>query len=437
MGGMADRPCRFSKYKTACACPVKPGRKGKKHNMHRIHEIQPPDAAAMKRAAAQWDGVAKPLHSLGLLEEAIIKIAGMTGNEKIDISKRCVIDLCADNGVVCEGVTQTDASVTRIVAQTMAEGSSNINRMAEVFHADVFAADVGMLAGDEEPQAEHGGSAAPAEFGNAPSGLFVCKAACGTNNIAAGAAMTREQALQTIQTGIDLVQRLAAKGYRIIVTGEMGIGNTTTSSAIASVLLGLPVEEVTGRGAGLSREGVRHKCEVIRQAIRVNFKEELRKIAGEKECGQIAFEELCALYEKRAGKKEKERSIRADAAVTLLERLGGFDIAAMAGVYLGGAIYRVPVVIDGFISAVAAAVAAEIEPMAKEYMLASHVSSEPAGIRMLSYLGLTPCITAGLCLGEGTGGVLLLPLLDAALAVYRSSHRFDALAIESYQEFEA
>lgn len=375
--------------------------------MHRIHEIQPPDAAAMKRAAAQWDGVAKPLHSLGLLEEAIIKIAGMTGSERIDLSKRCVIDLCADNGVVCEGVTQTDASVTRIVAQTMAEGSSNINRMADVFHADVFAVDVGMLKG------------------NAPSGLFVCKAACGTNNIVHGPAMTREQALQTIQTGIDLVQKRTAENYRIIVTGEMGIGNTTTSSAIASVLLGLPVEEVTGRGAGLSREGVRHKCEVIRQAIRVNFKDELRELAGEKECWQISFEELCAFYEKRA-----------DAAIDLLAKLGGFDIAAMAGVYLGGAIYHVPVVIDGFISAVAAAVAAEIEPIAKEYMLASHVSSEPAGIRMLSYLGLTPCITAGLCLGEGTGGVLLLPLLDGALAVYQSSHRFDALAIESYQEFE-
>lgn len=375
--------------------------------MHRIHEIQPPDEAAMKRAAAQWNGVAKPLHSLGLLEEAVIKIAGMTGNERIDLSKRCVIDLCADNGVVCEGVTQTDASVTRIVAQTMAEGSSNINRMADVFHADVFPVDVGML-GD-----------------GAPSGLYVCKTACGTNNIAAGPAMTHEQAVQAIQTGIDLVQKRAAEGYRIIVTGEMGIGNTTTSSAIASVLLGLAVEEVTGRGAGLSREGVFHKCEVIRQAIRVNFKDELRELAGEKECGQISFEQLCTLYEKRS-----------DAAIELLARLGGFDIAAMAGVYLGGAIYHVPVVIDGFISAVAAAVAAEIEPLAKEYMLASHVSSEPAGIRMLSYLGLTPCITAGLCLGEGTGGVLLLPLLDAALAVYESAHRFDALSIESYREFE-
>ena len=270
--------------------------------MQRIKSIQPPDAAAMERAKAQWNSIAKPLHSLGILEEAVIKIAGMTGSEKVDLSKRCVICLCADNGVVCEGVTQTDAAVTRIVAQAMAEGSSNINRMAEVFRVDVMAVDVGMLEGE--------GKNMGASFSN----LTMRKVACGTSDIARGSAMTCGQAVRTIQTGIDLVQECAAKGYRIVVTGEMGIGNTTTSSAIASVLLDLPEEEVTGRGAGLSGEGIRHKCEVIKQAIRVNFAEEIKECgkringgitAG---AGQISFEKLTEFYGGRT----------ADAAIALL-----------------------------------------------------------------------------------------------------------------------
>lgn len=425
--------------------------------MERIKKIQPPDAAAMERAQARWNGVAKPLHSLGLLEEAVVRIAGMTGSEEIDLSKRCVVCLCADNGVVCEGVTQTDSSVTRIVAQAMAEGSSNINRMAEVFHADVAAVDVGMLEEEKNSTAAAKGGEKPHAYAS-PSRLIVRKAGCGTANIANGPAMTREQAIRTIQTGMDIVQKCAADGYRIVVTGEMGIGNTTTSSALASVLLGLAVEEVTGRGAGLSPEGIRHKCEVIEKAIRVNFAEEIKAYhknaggmfaAGTKFAAgaEIAKDGRAGVYpgaETGAGANAGRISVKeltalsggctANAAITLLSRLGGFDIAAMVGVYLGGAIYRVPVVIDGFISAVAAVLAVQIAPLAKEYMLASHVSAEPAGAALLSKLGLEPCIRAGLCLGEGTGGVLLLPLLDGALSVYRSSHRFDELPMESYKE---
>lgn len=347
--------------------------------MDRCKLILPPDLRAAQRAQSRWNSIAKPLHSLGLLEEAVIKIAGITGDDHVVLGKRCVVDLCADNGVVCEGVTQSDSSVTAIVAKAMAEGTSNINRMAQAFRADVIPIDIG-ISGDVEVK-----------------NLVDRKIAYGTQNIAVGAAMSIAQAERAISVGIDVVRDCKEKGYKIIVTGEMGIGNTTTSSAIASVLLGMPPDSVTGRGAGLDDEGFKRKINVIRHAIEVNCPDRSKP-------------------------------------VELISKLGGYDIAGMAGLFLGGAIYHVPIVIDGFISAVSAALACEINPLAREYMLCSHVSNEPAGIKMLEYLGLKPLITAELHLGEGTGGILLLPMLDGALSVYHSAHRFDDLSMERYVE---
>lgn len=349
--------------------------------MERLHLIKPPDHAAMDRARQRWNSIAKPLGSLGLLEEAVVKIAGMTASEEISLGKRCVVAMCADNGVICEGVSQSDSDVTSIVAQTMAAGSSNINLMAGVFGAEVFPIDIGIK---EDIQLPH---------------LISRKIANGTPNIATGAAMSMAQAERAISVGIDMVRDLSEQGYQIIVTGEMGIGNTTTASALASVLLELPPECVTGRGAGLDSVGLERKIAVIKRAIAVNQPDK-------------------------------------NAPVTLLAKLGGLDIAGMVGLFLGGGVYGVPIVIDGYISAVAAALAAEICPIAKEYMLCSHVSKEPAGWKMLDLLGMKPLITAEMCLGEGTGGVLLLPLLDGALAVYHSTHRFENLPMERYVELQ-
>lgn len=347
--------------------------------MNRCKLILPPDLHSAQRAQSRWNSIAKPLHSLGLLEKAVIKIAGITGDDHVVLDQRCVVDLCADNGVVCEGVTQSDSSVTAIVAKAMAEGTSNINRMAQAFRADVIPIDIG-ISGDMEAK-----------------NLVDRKIAYGTQNIAVGAAMSTAQAERAISVGIDIVRDCKEKGYKIIVTGEMGIGNTTTSSAIASVLLGMPPDSVTGRGAGLDDEGFKRKINVISRAIEVNCPDRSKP-------------------------------------VELISKLGGYDIAGMAGLFLGSAVYHVPIVIDGFISAVSAALACEINPLAREYMLCSHVSSEPAGIKMLEYLGLKPLITAELHLGEGTGGILLLPMLDGALSVYHSAHRFDDLSMERYVE---
>lgn len=347
--------------------------------MDRLSLIKNPDFNAYNRALKQWNNVAKPLHSLGLLEESIAKIAGITGDENVSLDKRCVIDFCSDNGVVCEGVTQTDSSVTAAVAKAMAEGTSNINILAKLYNADVIVVDVG-IKGDISSE-----------------NIINRKISHGTKNIAEGEAMSLAQAEQAIKVGIDTVRDCKENGYKVLVTGEMGIGNTTTSSAISSVLLSMPPEAVTGRGAGLSDIGLKRKIDVIRRAIEIN-------------------------------KPDKNNPIE------LISKLGGYDIAAMTGMFLGGAVYRVPIVMDGFISAVSALLAVRINPLAREYMLCSHVSSEPAAKKILDVLELKPVITAEMRLGEGTGGVMLLPLLDGAAAVYNSAHSFDKLNIERYVE---
>ncbi|MGN0696330.1 MAG: nicotinate-nucleotide--dimethylbenzimidazole phosphoribosyltransferase [Oscillospiraceae bacterium] len=347
--------------------------------MKRIGKIVSADKAAAEMAQEHWNSVGKPLHSLGLLEGAVIKIAGITGSESVDISKRCAVVFCADNGVVAEGVTQSDSSVTAIVAKAIASGTSSINRMAQTFHADVFPVDIGM---DTDIYDER---------------ILRRKISCGTGNIAVGAAMSRENAERAITAGMDIAGEMKDKGYDILVTGEMGIGNTTTSAAIASVLLDESPEAVTGKGAGLSEDGLFRKISAVKRAIAVNSPD-----AGD--------------------------------PVDILAKLGGYDIAGMTGLFLGGAYYRIPVVIDGVISAVAAVLAAKLCPAVCDYMLCSHVSKEPAGRKLLDSIGMKPIITGELCLGEGTGGILLLPLLDGALAVYASAHRFDELDMERYVE---
>lgn len=348
--------------------------------MKRINEITFPDNGAKKRAAERWNSIAKPLHSLGLLEDAVIKIAGIAGSENVELDKRCAVVMCADHGVVDEGVTQTGSGVTAIVAAAMAGGTSNINRIAERFCAEVIPIDIG-IASDIEID-----------------GLINKKIAYGTKNIAQGAAMTVGQAEKAIETGMDAVLECKKKGFKIIVTGEMGIGNTTPSSAIAAALLGLSAREVTGVGAGLDSAGLNRKIAVVERALAVN-----------------------------APEKSKP--------VELLAKLGGFDIGGMTGIFLGGAVYGIPIVIDGFISAVAAALAFEIAPASREFMLCSHASGEPAASKILEYMGLEPMITAKMRLGEGTGGAMLLPLLDGALAVYNSAHKFDELPMERYVDY--
>ena len=337
--------------------------------------IAPQDTAAMARAKAHWDGVAKPLDGLGKLETAIVRIAGITGDKNISIDRRTVLVLCADNGIVKEGVTQTDASVTATMARRIFEHRSSVCLMAKTAHADVIPVDLGMLSRVPDVRDLH--------------------VADGTRNMAEGPAMTEAQAFKAIENGILLAKERKAAGDRILVTGEMGIGNTSTSSAIAAVLLDLPVETVTGRGAGLSDAGLQRKRDAIRHAITVN-----------KPDPSDAFDVLC--------------------------KLGGFDLAGLAGLYIGAAMVRLPILIDGLPSSVAALVAARLVPNCKTAMLASHCSKEPVAQAILNELRLDAILYADMKLGEGTGAVCMLPLLDMALAVYHGSVSFSETGIAQY-----
>ena len=325
--------------------------------MDRIEKIKPSDRLSAVSAKKQWDSIAKPLGSFGLLEEFIEKIASVQGTKDVDISKRAVAVMCADNGVVCEGVTQTGSEVTALSSVAIAEGRSNINALADAYGADVISIDIGINR--------------DVECGR----LINKKIAYGTQNITVSPAMTVNQAEKAVCVGMDVVRDLKNKGFDIIVTGEMGIGNTTTASAVSSVLLDMSVEEVTGRGAGLTTEGLERKISAIKRAIEFN-------------------------------KPDRDNPFE------VLAKVGGFDIAGMTGLFLGGAFYRIPTIIDGVISAAAAAIAYKINPLCAEYMIAGHVSDEPAGIKLLELIGLRAVINAGLRLGEGTGGIMLLPLLD-------------------------
>ena len=343
-----------------------------------LNTITPPDEVARAEARRRWNDCAKPLGSLGLLETALEDIAALTGSADIRLDRRAVLVLCADNGVVAQGVTQSPSAVTGLVAKQLAARRTSVCRMAQAARCQVVPVDVGILDFQEMP------------------GVLSRRIGNGTGDISQGPAMTRRQAEQALHTGMELVREQQALGVDLLATGEMGIGNTTTSSAVACVLLGRPAEEMTGRGAGLSDQGLQKKTAAIRRALEVN---------------------------------------RPDPSdpLDILQKVGGFDIAAMCGVFLGGALYRVPVLIDGLISAVAALCALRLCPAAGKAMLASHVSAEPAGGLVLEALGKQPLITAGMRLGEGTGAVAAMPLLDLALAVYRESYTFEEGGIEAYQ----
>ena len=330
---------------------------------------------AKEQAQARWDHVAKPLNSLGKLEKLIVQIAGVQNTPDVRIDKRCALVFCGDHGVVAEGVSQSGSEVTALVAQSMAEGKANINLMAGAAGTDVFAVDMGMM--------------------NAVPGTINRRMAAGTQNMARGAAMPHTQAEKAIQVGIDLVGEMKERGYQMIATGEMGIGNTTASTAMACALLGCTPEELTGRGAGLSDAGLIRKREAITRALHIN---------------------------------------QPDAAdpLDILTKVGGFEIAGMVGAFLGGMRHGVPIIIDGVISAVAALTAVRICPAAIDFILPSHMSREPAMVRIMAELGMEPILHADMALGEGTGAVALLPMLDMALRVYHGPHTFDDLGMEAY-----
>lgn len=344
--------------------------------------IVPADKGAFERCGRRWSHVAKPLGSLGVLEEDVQKLAAISGTENVRIGKKALVVFCADNGVVEEGVTQTGQEVTAVVTANLTRGESCSCLMAGVAGAEVFPVDIGVACGLGPL-----GSRFP---------LIDRKIRKGCANFTKEPAMTRREALAAVLTGMDMARALKEEGYDILAAGEMGIGNTTASSAVTAALLSADPAETTGRGAGLSSEGLSRKIDAVRRGLLLHRPDP---------CDGMG----------------------------ILRAVGGLDLAGLCGLCLGGAAYRIPVVLDGFISAAAAAAATALESHVPEYLLASHVSAEPAGERLLSFLGLKPAIRAGLCLGEGTGALALFPLLDMALEVYNRMRTFEEIQIEEYR----
>ena len=345
-----------------------------------IEQIKPLDAAAVDAAWAHWDSLCKPLRGMGKLEEMAVQLAGIYGTAKLgEIAdlKPVVAIMGADNGVVAEGVSQTGSEVTAQVLENMGDRKSSVCIMSKQMGIEVIPVNIGMFVDGKHPR------------------IWNRVVRYGTANMAKEPAMTREDAVKAIETGIQVAKDLYEAGHRMIITGEMGIGNTTPSSAMAAVLLDKDVAEVTGRGAGLSSAGLEHKIEVIRRAIKVNQPDK-------------------------------------NDILDVLSKVGSLDIAGMIGCYIGGAMMRVPVLIDGFISSISAYCAAKLAPESQAYMVPTHCSAEPAGRMMLDALGMTAPIQAGMHLGEGTGAVTAYSLYQYALALYNGLPSFAEGNVEEY-----
>lgn len=355
-----------------------------------VRNVEGLDKEAVRQAQIHWNGIAKPLYGLGKMEDMITQIAGICGTPDIDITKRTVLVMCGDNGIIEEGVTQTDSAVTALVSCNMADGIASVCRMGACANADVIPVNIG-IAADTLPNGQSVLSY---------PGLINKRVMQGTHNFLKEPAMSKAQVIQAVRVGMEQAAACKKKGYQILATGEMGIGNTTTSTALTSILLDIPAQQITGRGAGLDDAGLERKIKVIEKAY-----------------------ELYACYQNEP--------------LELLQRIGGLDIAGLTGVFLGGAVYRIPVVADGVISAVAALLAVRMLPAVRDFILVSHQGKEPAMEALLAALGKEAVIFGNLALGEGTGAVMLFPLLDMAMQIYHANTTFDDLQIQAYEDYKA
>jgi len=335
-----------------------------------LDSIKPLDKDAVKKAWERIDGLSKPIGSLGALEEIAARIAGITGKVKNSINKKNIIIMCADNGVVEEGVSSCPQIVTATVTNNFTKGITGVCVLAKQAGSELTIVDLGVKADFKNPK------------------IINEKVAYGTKNMAKGAAMTREEAVKCIEIGIKTVERLVDEGYDLFGTGEMGIGNTATSSAVLSVLSGLNPDLVVGKGSGLTEEQLENKKSVIRRAIEVNNPD-------------------------------------ANDAIDVLSKVGGFDIAGLCGCFLGSAKLKVPIVIDGFIASAAALCAYRLNPLVKEYIFASHLSAEPGAIYVMQELGLEPMVNLKMRLGEGSGCPIAFNIIEAALYAVNNMVTFE------------
>ena len=332
--------------------------------------IYPLDTRFMEQAQARQDRLIKPQGSLGKLEEISIQLAGIYGSKYFDTTKKIVLSFACDHGVYEEGVAPNNQNITLLQSMNFPKKINGVGTISKFVGSDVQLIDVGINC--DEPI----------------EGVIDCKIRKSTSNMAKGPAMTRQEAIRAIEIGIEMSEKYIQEDYKVIGIGEMGIANTTPYAAIISVIAGCDPQEVTGMGAGLKKELLQHKAQVIRTAIEIN-------------------------------------QPNPTDGIDILQKVGGFEIGSMAGVILGCSANRVPVVLDGFISYAAALIAVNINPRCKDYMIASHYSAEPGAKKALELLGLDPFLKMDMRLGEGSGAALAFNMIEAANYVYKNMLTFD------------
>ncbi|MBI2329015.1 MAG: nicotinate-nucleotide--dimethylbenzimidazole phosphoribosyltransferase [Chloroflexi bacterium] len=345
-----------------------------------IEMIKPLDEGAMAEARARQDILTKPQGSLGRLEELSVQLAGIQGRAIPQIRHKAIITMAGDHGVVAEGISAYPQEVTAQMVYNFLGGGAGINVIARHTGARIIVVDMG-VASELKPHPQ----------------LLSRKVARGTRNMSLGAAMTGEQAIKAIETGIEIVTAEVAKGLDIVGSGDMGIGNTTASSAICAVMTGRTVAEVSGRGTGLDDKQLAHKIEVIDRALAVN----------------------------RPDPKQP---------LEVLAKVGGFEIGGLVGVMLAAAAHRLPAVIDGFISGAAALIAVALAPGLREFLIAAHVSAEAGHRGLLNHLELKPLLDLGMRLGEGTGAALGIFLSETASKVLAEMSTFAEAGVAERSE---
>ena len=341
-----------------------------------LREIRPSDANAMKLARDKWDGLVKPIGSLGTLEEVSIKISGITGKIENNINKKAIAVMASDNGVVEEGVASAPQVFTRVLAESMANGLTGVSALAKYTNTYIRIVDIGLKGELNNPK------------------ILNRKIADGTKNFTKGPAMTYEEAVKSIEIGIEVGDQLFSEGYDILGTGELGIGNTTTSAAVFKALADVDVDSISGKGAGLTEDQLNHKKSIILKGIDFN-------------------------------KPNKEDPI------DIISKVGGFDIGGMCGLFLSAAKNRKPVVIDGYISSVAALCAVRLNELVKDFLISSHLSYEPGAKFVLNELGLKPMLDMGMRLGEGSGCPLAFQIIDSAFYVLENMGTFEEASLNS------
>ena len=332
--------------------------------------IRPMDTTSMAKAKERQDMLTKPTGSLGRLEQLSIQIAGIQGRPIPQIKQKAVIVMAADHGVAARGTSAYPQEVTAQMVLNFLRGGAGINVISRQVGARVIIVDMGVAVKLE-----------------ANPGLLSRRIAAGTHDMSRGPAMTVAQAQQALETGIEIVTAEIKKGLDIVATGDMGIGNTTASSAICAIMTGKTIAEVTGRGTGLDNKQLQQKIRIINESIAFNKPESAKPLE-------------------------------------VLAKVGGFEIGGLAGVILGAAAHRVPVVIDGFISGAAALIAAGLCPQSKDYMIAGHCSVEPGHKLLLQYLGLKPLLDMEMRLGEGTGAALAMSLAEISVRILNEMATF-------------